>query len=152
MAEPASGTVAAITALGTTATGVAILDTLLPLGSSPVEFLWGMGWAMFGSFCWEFIQAGAKRQAAIDQGVPASERPTIDRVMVGYAMAGAPLSAAFLIFAIHQFRGMTGFGDPSFMLSAVGFMVAGPTGPKIVIKAVGTIVTLVSSRIGGKTP
>lgn len=150
MADPATGSVAATAALVTGGGGVMALGTLLPPGASPWEFVWGIAFAMMGAFCWQYILALAARQIAADKGIPIKERPTVDRTLVVYAVLGAPLSAAFFIVAIHYFKGATGFGDLTWVQSAGGFMVVGPVGPKIVIKAVAAIVALVSSRFGGK--
>lgn len=150
MTEPASGTVAATAALGTTTVGIGVLGQYMPPGASMNEFLYGCVFAMFGAFCYQFIAAQVARQVATDQHVPIDQLPRVDIRTVGYAMCGAPLSAAFLIFGIHYFKGATGFGDTTFFQSVAGFMAAGAAGPKIVIKAVAAIVTLVGSRLGGK--
>lgn len=149
MAEPATGSVAATAAIATTSGSMFALGTLMPPGASLNEFVWGCIFAMAGAFAYSFIQAMAQRQEAADAKVPLAERPTIDLVMLGYAICGAPMSCALLIFGIHQFSGSTGFGDTTWFQSAAGFMVAGAAGPKIVIKGVAAIVGLVSSRIGG---
>lgn len=122
----------------------------MPAGTSPSEFLWGIGFAMLGSACYEFIKAQVLRQASADKGVEIGLRPRIDLALVGYAMLGAPLSAALLILIIHEAHGATGFGDPTWFQSAAGFMFVGPAGPKIVIKAVGYFVATIGSRFGGK--
>lgn len=116
------------------------------------EFVWGCIFSMAGAFAFQFIAAQVARQMAADANVPAADRPTIDFVMLGYAICGAPMSAAFLIFAIHQFHGGTGFGDTTWFQSAAGFMAAGAAGPKIVIKGVAYIIALASSRMGDKKP
>jgi hypothetical protein len=152
MADPASGTVAATTAITTTTTSIFALGQFMPPGASMQEFVWGILFAMFGAFCYQFIAGQVARQIATDAHVPIAQLPRVDRVMVAYAVLGAPLSAAFLIFGIHYFHGATGFGDTTFFQSVAGFMAAGAAGPKIVIKAVAAIVALISSRIGGKTP
>lgn len=152
MADPASGTVAATTAIAATSISTFALGRFMPPGASLNEFIWGSVFAIFGAFCFQFIAAQVARQVASDAHVPADQLPRVDIRMVGYAMCGAPLSAAFLIFGIHYFKGATGFGDTTFFQSVAGFMAAGAAGPKIVIKAVAAIVALISSRLGGKAP
>ena len=152
MADPATGTVAATVAVATSTGGIFALGHFMPPGASANEFLWGMGFAMFGAFCFQFIAAQVARQIATEAHVPVVDLPRLDRTMLGYAMCGAPLSAAFLIFGIHYFKGATGFGDTTFFQSVAGFMAAGAIGPKIVIKASASIVAFISSRLGGKTP
>lgn len=149
MAEPATGTVAATTALVTTSASMFGLGSLMPPGASPTEFVWGIFFSILGAASYQFIEAFAARQQAAADHVPVSERPTIDIVLLGYAMCGGALSAAVLILGIHEWHGTTGFGDPTWLQSAAGFMVAGPVGPKIVIKAVAAITAFISSRIGG---
>lgn len=150
MTDPATGPVAANAALAATTGSMFALGQLMPPGASLNEFVWGCLFSVMGAFAYQFIDALAARQKAADANIPVAQRPTIDMVMLGYAMCGAPMSAAFLIFGIHQFNGATGFGDTTWFQSAAGFMVAGAAGPKIVIKSVGSIVGLVNSRIGGK--
>lgn len=150
MTEPASGGVAATSALATTTGSMFALGQLMPPGASLNEFVWGCCFSIMGAFAYQFIEALAARQKAADANIPMDQRPRIDLIMLGYAMCGAPMSAAFLIFGIHQFNGATGFGDTTWFQSAAGFMVAGAAGPKIVIKSVGAIVALIGSRIGGK--
>lgn len=152
MAEPASGSVAASSAIAITSGGMFSLGALMPPGASLNEFVWGCIFSMGGAFAYSFIQAMAQRQEAADKNVPIDQRPTIDLVMLGYAICGAPMSCALLIFGIHQFHGATGFGDTTWFQSAAGFMVAGAAGPKMVIKAVALIVGLVSSRMGSIKP
>lgn len=152
MADPASGTAAATTALAATTGGMFALGTLMPPGASITEFVWGCVFSMIGAFSFQFIAAQVARQLAADANIPPEQRPTIDFTNLGYAICGAPMSAAFLIFAIHQFQGGTGFGDTTWFQSAAGFMAAGAAGPKIVIKGVAYIVAFASSRMGGKTP
>jgi hypothetical protein len=152
MAEPASGTAAAITAITTTTATTFALGQFMPPGASMQEFVWGILFACFGAFCYQFIAGQVARQIATDAHVASADLPRVDRVMVAYAVLGAPLSAAFLIFGIHYFHGATGFGDTTFFQSVAGFMAAGAAGPKIVIKAVAAIVAFVSSRLGGKSP
>lgn len=150
MADPASGTVAATAAIATTTGGMWALGNWMPSGASFNEFVWGCVFAILGAFCFQFIAAQVARQIATDAHVPQDQLPRVDIRMVGYAMCGAPLSAALLIFGIHYFKGATGFGDTTFFQSVGGFMAAGAAGPKIVIKAVAAIVSLISSRLGGK--
>lgn len=149
MADPASGTVAATTAIATTTGSMWALGQFMPPGASLNEFIWGCVFAIFGAFCFQFIAAQVARQLATDAHVPVAQLPRVDIRTVGYAMCGAPLSAAFLIFGIHYFKGATGFGDTTFFQSVAGFMAAGAAGPKIVIKGVAAIVALISSRLGG---
>lgn len=151
MADPATGTVAATTAVATTAGGFFALGSIMPPGASWQEFVFGFICAMAGAFCFQFIAGQVARQNAIDNHVPQADLPRVDPVTLAYAVLGAPLSAAFLIFAIHYSKGATGFGDPTFLQSVGGFMAAGAVGPKIVIKAVAAIVAFASSKIGGKT-
>jgi hypothetical protein len=150
MAEPASGTVAASTAVATATGGIFAIGTFIPPGASLMEFAWGCFFSMCGAFAFQFIAAQVERQNAADAKVPIAERPTIDWRTVGYSILGAPLSAAALIFGIHYFHGSSGFGDATFFQSIAGFMAAGATGPKIVIKGVAYIVFLASSRMEGK--
>ncbi len=152
MAEPATGSAAAITATTMTTSGMFMLSKIMPAGASFFEFIFGCVFAMAGAAAYQFIEALVSRQVAAEKGVPIADRPVIDRTMLGYAMFGSPLSVAFLMFGIHYFKGTTGFGDASFLQSVAGFMAAGAAGPKIVIKGVATIVSLINSRIGGKTP
>lgn len=151
MTDPASGPTAAAVAMGTTTGSMWVLGNFMPPGASLNEFIWGCIFAMFGAFCYQFIAAQVARQIATDANVPEAQLPRVDLRTLGYAMCGAPLSAAFLIFGIHYFHGATGFGDTTFFQSVAGFMAAGAAGPKIVIKAVAAIVAVVSSRFGGKT-
>jgi len=152
MAEPATGTVAASVAIATTTGGLFALGALMPPGASMMEFGWGCFFSAVGAFAFQFIAAQVQRQTAADANIPIKDRPTIDWQTVGYAILGAPLSAAALIFGIHYFNGTTGFGDATFFQSVAGFMGAGAAGPKIVIKGVAYIVAFASSRIGGKAP
>lgn len=152
MAEPASGTVAATVAVGAATGSMFAIGTFMPPGASLMEFAWGCFFSMCGAFAFQFIAAQVERQNAADAKIPIAERPTIDWQTVGYAILGAPLSASGLIFAIHYFHGSTGFGDTTFFQSIAGFMAAGATGPKIVIKGVAYIVSFASSRMGGKAP
>ncbi len=151
MAEPATGSAAAVAAVTMTSGGMLVLSKVMPAGASFYEFMFGCMFAMIGAAAYQFIEAFVARQIAADKGVPIGERPIIDRVMLGYAMFGAPLSAAFLMFGVHYFKGTTGFGDTTFLQSVAGFMAAGAAGPKIVIKGVATIVTLINSKLGGKS-
>lgn len=150
MTDPASGPTAAAIAVGTTTTSMWTLGQFMPPGASLNEFVWGCIFAMFGAFCYQFIAAQVARQMATDAKVPEAQLPRVDLRTLGYAMCGAPLSAAFLTFGIHYFHGSTGFGDTTFFQSIAGYMAAGAAGPKIVIKAVAAIVGLISSRLGGK--
>ncbi len=150
MTDPASGTAAATTALITSGGSLLGLGALVPPGASPWEFVWGIAFAMLGAFCWQYIVALARRQIEADNNVPIDQRSRVDNTLVVYAVLGAPLSAAVFIVGIHLAKGATGFGDLTWIQSAGGFMVVGPVGPKIVIKAVATIITFVSSRFGGK--
>lgn len=152
MADPATGTVAATAALATTAGSYLALGAVMPPGASWQEFVFAMLCAMAGAFCFQFIAGQVARQNAIDAHVAQADLPRVDRVMVAYAVLGAPLSAAFLVVVIHYGKGATGFGDPTFLQSVGGYMAAGAVGPRIVIKGVAAIVALASSKIGGKTP
>lgn len=150
MAEPATGTAAAVVAIGATTGGMFTLGALMPPGASVGEFTWGCIFGIAGAFSYQFIKAQAQRQSAADKNIPIDQRPRIDLYMLGYSMCGAPLASACLIFAIHQFKGATGFGDIGWLQSAAGFMVAGAAGPELVSKVVGTLISLFSSiRIGG---
>lgn len=150
MPDPvAVGPAAAIAATVTTAAPMLALGAMMPPGASLNEFAWGCAFAIFGAFAYQFIKAQARRQAAADKDVPVADRPEIDKALVGYAMFGAPLSAACLIFVIHQFHGATGFGDTTWLQSAAGFMVAGAAGPELVLKVVGALVTFIGSKSGG---
>ena len=154
MTDPAGGPVAASAAIAVTAGPMYGLGTMMPPGASIDEFIWGCLFAILGAFCYQFIAAQVARQMAADAHVPEGDMPRVDIRTLGYSMCGAPLSAAMLIFIIHYFHGTAGFGDVSFFKSVAGFMASGAAGPKIVIKAVATIVTFVGSRIstGGKGP
>jgi hypothetical protein len=150
MTDPASGSVAATTAIATTTGTMLGISTVMPPGASINEFVWGCIFSIVGAFAYQFIEAQANRQKAAEQNIPVSERPKIDVVMLGYSMCGAPMAAACLIFAIHQFHGATGFGDTTWLQSAAGFMVAGAAGPKMVFKVVGALTGLMGSKTGGK--
>lgn len=125
------------------------LGQLMPQGATIYEFLWGIFFAVCGSCCYQFIEAAAARKAAEQAHVPIKDRPEIDMVLVAYSMCGAPLSAIILISVVHASHGTMGFGELGYAKSAFGFSVAGPVGPKIVIKLVGYISGLISSRLGG---
>lgn len=148
MADPATGTVAAAVAVGGTAGGLFTLGTVGP-SISWQEFVIGIICAMAGAFCFQFIAGQVARQQAIDAHVANADLPQVDRVTLSYAVLGAPLSAAFLIAGIHYLKGITGFGDPTFLQSVAGFMAAGAVGPKIVIKSVASITSFISSKMGG---
>lgn len=152
MPDPASGTAAATTAIATTTGTMLGISAVMPPGASINEFIWGCFFAIIGACAFQFIAAQAQRQAAADKNVPMADRPKIDIVMLGYSMCGAPMAAACLIFAIHQFKGATGFGDTTWLQSAAGFMVAGAAGPKMVFKVVGALTSLMGSKTGDKTP
>lgn len=149
MAEPATGTAAAVAAIGATSGAMFTLGALMPPGASLGEFVWGCIFGIAGAFSYQFIKAQAQRQSAADKNIPIEQRPRIDLYMLGYSMCGAPMASACLIFAIHQLNGAAGFGDATWLQSAAGFMVAGAAGPEIVSKVVGTFITFVSSRTGG---
>jgi hypothetical protein len=150
MTDPASGTVAATAAIATTTGAMFGLGSVMPPGASVNEFLWGCIFSIVGAFAFQFIGAQAQRQQAAEKNIPIADRPKIDVVMLGYSMCGAPMAAACLIFAIHQFHGATGFGDTTWLQSAAGFMVAGAAGPKMVFKIVGALTGLVGSKTGDK--
>ena len=152
MSDPASGTAAASTAIATSTGAMLGISVVMPPGASLNEFIWGCIFSIVGAFAYQFISAQAQRQAAADKNIPVGERPKIDVVMLGYSMCGAPMAAACLIFAIHQFQGATGFGSTTWLQSAAGFMVAGAAGPKMVFKVVGALTNLMGSKTGGKTP
>lgn len=152
MPDPASGSAAATTALTMTTGTMLGLSQIMPPGASVNEFVWGCIFSIVGAFAYQFIEAQANRQKAAEQNVPIIDRPKIDVVMLGYSMCGAPMAAACLIFAIHQFHGATGFGDTTWLQSAAGFMVAGAAGPKLVFKVVGALTAFVGSKTGGKSP
>lgn len=128
------------------------LGLMMPPGASAAEFIWGCIFGMAGAFSYQFIKAQAMRQVAAEKNVPIEDRPRIDLYMLGYAMCGAPLAVACLIFAIHQFQGATGFGDTSWLQSVAGFMVAGAAGPEIVFKVIGVLIGLIGAKTGGLKP
>jgi len=149
MADPATGTAAASAAIATSTGTMLGLSFVMPADASFYEFVWGCAFAMLGAFCFQFIRAQDARQKAADQGVPIENRPKIDTVMLGYSMCGAPMAAACLIYIIHKAGGATGFGDGTWLLSVVGYMIAGAAGPPLVLKVVGYVTGLLSSKIGG---
>lgn len=149
MIEPATGTGAASTAITITGGTLLTLGSTMPGGASFYEFMWGCFFAMLGACSFQFIRAQDARQKAADKGVPVEQRPRIDIVMVGYAMLGAIISAACMIYAVHQFGGATGFGDATWLQSVAGYMVAGAAGPPLVLKMVGYFTNLMGSKAGG---
>ena len=94
MPDPASGTAAATGAVAMTTGTMLGISQIMPAGASFYEFLWGCIFAIAGAFAYQFICAQSARQKAADANVPINERPKIDMTMVGYAMFGAPMSAA----------------------------------------------------------
>lgn len=150
MTDPASGTAAGSTAIAITGSTMWSLGKLMPAGASFNEFIWGCIFAIAGAFAFQFIKAQAARQTAADNNVPIADRPRIDVTMLGYAVCGAPMAAACLIYLIHVMGGATGFGDSTWLQSAAGYMVAGAAGPPLVFKIVGAIIAAAGSiKIGG---
>jgi hypothetical protein len=145
MTDPATGTAAGTTAIAVTTGTMFGLGKIMPAGASFNEFVWGCIFAIAGAFAFEFIKAQAARQKAAEANIPIADRPKIDITMLGYAMCGAPMAAACLIYLVHALGGATGFGDTTWLQSVVGYMVAGAAGPQLVFKVVGALIALAGS-------
>lgn len=144
MAEPATGTLAAAVALGTSAGGVAILSTLntIPIG----EFIPGTILAAMGAVGWQFIIARQAREKAAANGTPKDKLPTIDIVSVGYSLFGAPLAAGCVIALVHM------FGGAASILSLPGFLVGGAASNTIVTRVVDLFLNMIPGNKSGGQP
>lgn len=139
---PASATIVATSAVWGGASGLALVNHLMPPGATLGQFLVDAGISIFGAYCYQFIYTQFLRQVSADKGVPMEQRPKLDRVTLGYAMCGAPMATAALIYFIHALGGSGGLD------SIPGFMAAGALGPQLVNFFLGAVKRLTGLKSG----
>lgn len=131
MGEPTtSGSAAAAGAVAASTSGTAAVVSFLPPGASLDEFGWCCLFAIFGAFCYQFVEAMMARQKAAEAGTPIDQRPRIDSLTLAYAMCGAPFAAGMLVYIVH-FAG----GNAGGPLAVPSFMAAGAFSPLVVTTA-----------------
>lgn len=126
MATPETTAAAGVAGLVAASAGTNVLLPDFPL----VEYLIGTAFCIAGAVAWQFLTAQMAREQAAQRGVPTGERPGVDWVTLGYAIFGAPLASAWLLYVVKLLGGGSG------LLSIGGFMLAGAAGPVVVTKAV----------------
>lgn len=126
MATPETTAAIGVAGLAGATAGTNVLLPEFPLN----EYLIGTAFCVIGAVAWQFLTAQMAREQAAQRGIAQADRPGLDWVTLGYAIFGAPLASAWLLYVVKLLGGGSG------MLSIGGFMLAGAAGPVVVTKAV----------------
>lgn len=138
-AEPTTATAAGTLAVNGGA--LAALGHLGLMNYTMGTYLFGTAFSILGAVSWQFMNAKAARESAEKNGTKQADLPRIDKISLGYAMCGAPLSSGCITWLINVSGGTQDY------VSVPLYMLAGAAGPPLVTFAINKLMVLFG---GGK--